>query len=233
MPELSLPTAILVHGAGGGGWEWCVWQRVFAARGWPVLAPDLRPVADGLVSTRFDDYAAQVRAWCSASAQPHVLIGASLGGLLAMAVAAALPPSVLVLINPLAPPGIERRALRIDRGDIVPWGRGRSLASTRRAMPDADDAACLFAFRRWRDESGAVLRDAADITVAAPQCRTLVVASGCDEDCPAEASRSLAARFGGDFRLLPDASHVGPLLGRNAATVADDVWQWCAKHVRP
>ena len=35
-------TAVFVHGAGGGGWEWGVWARVFAAEGWAVLAPGRR-----------------------------------------------------------------------------------------------------------------------------------------------------------------------------------------------
>ena len=34
---------VLVHGAGGGGWEWDAWARVFAAGDWRVFAPDLQP----------------------------------------------------------------------------------------------------------------------------------------------------------------------------------------------
>src|SRR5262249_20334500 len=152
------------HGAGGGGWEWTVWQRVFAAHGWPALAPDLRPCAAGLAATRLDDYAAQVRDWCAGCRGPFVLIGASLGGLLAAMVAATAPCGALVLVNPLAPVDLASRVERANQGDLVPWGRARSLAGTRRALPDADDAACRFAFRRWRDESGAALRDAATAT---------------------------------------------------------------------
>ena len=55
MPNRAMPSAVFVHGAGAGGWEWIVWQRVFAAHGWSVLAPDLRPCAAGLAATRFDD----------------------------------------------------------------------------------------------------------------------------------------------------------------------------------
>ena len=42
------PPLVFVHGAGGGGWEWAVWARVFAAAGIAVAAPDLRPAAAGL-----------------------------------------------------------------------------------------------------------------------------------------------------------------------------------------
>ena len=42
--EKVKPRAVFVHGAGGGGWEWAIWQRVFAAHGWRSVARDLLPV---------------------------------------------------------------------------------------------------------------------------------------------------------------------------------------------
>ena len=222
------PTAIFIHGAGGGAWEWAIWQRVFCARGWAALAPDLIPAAAGIPATRFEDYAAQVHDWCEGAPEQAVLIGASLGGLLAVHACAHVAPRALVLINPLPPAGIAPRPARTDYPDVVGWARERSLAGTRRALPDADDATCLFAFRRWRDESGAVLRAAAlGIQVEIARCPVLVLASESDDDVPPAASRHLAARLGADFRLLRGASHVGPLLGRSAAAAAESVARWC------
>jgi pimeloyl-ACP methyl ester carboxylesterase len=134
------PVAVCVHGAGGGGWEWAIWARVFAARGWRVVAPDLLPVAEGLAATALADYRAQVLAWCAQASTPPVLIGASLGGLLALSVAAQANESALVLVNPLPPWGLPAGA---PAPPIVRWGSARRFASTRRAMPDADDAARL------------------------------------------------------------------------------------------
>ena len=96
-------------------------------------------------------------------------------------------------------------------------------------MPDADDAACLYAFRRWRDESGAVMNAAlAGVAVQRPACPVLVIASERDEDVPLEVSRELAAEWGGDFVRVPGASHVGPLLGASAARCAEMVVAWLA-----
>jgi len=230
MPFASSPRSaiICIHGAGGGGWEWTVWQRVFAAYGWSVFAPDLRPAAGGVAATGVEHYAAQVHAWCHGASGRPIVIGASLGGLLALLVAPEVNPAALVLINPLPPAGIEPRPAGSDWPDVVPWGRDATLAGTRRTLPDADDATCLFAFRRWRDESGAVLRAAsAGISAASPRCPTLVLGSERDDDVPVAASHALAAACGAEFRFLRGASHVGPLLGRGAAALAEDVQRWC------
>ena len=110
---------------------------------------------------------------------------------------------------------------------IVPWGREASLAGTRRAIPDADEASCLYAFRRWRDESGAVLEEArAGIAIELPRLPTRVVASGADGDVPAAVSLRLAEALSADVELLRGASHVGPLLGREAPAVAARVAGW-------
>ena len=191
----------MFHGAGGGRWEWAIWRRVFEAHGWNVSTPDLQPVAGGLAATQVRDYVDQVLYWMQqAGYHGHngstpedpvpklVLIGASLGGLLVLIASARIAPALLVLINPLAPAAIgsiaiESRLGRQDYPDIVRWGTRRSLASTARAMPDADAAARLFAFRRWRDESGPVLRAAASgIQVEFMACPTLVLIGENDTD---------------------------------------------------
>ena len=202
----------MIHGAGAGGWEWHVWRAVFESRGWTVDAPDLRP------AQRLDDYAAQLDAPRGA-----LLVGASLGGLLALMVAARLAPSALVLVNPLPPAPFHRGLPPRDWPDVVPWRANASLAGTRAALPDADDAACRYAFARWRDESGAVLREAyAGVDVALPTCRTLLMLSTNDEDVPPGAGISLAGALGERANIVrcDGASHAGPLLGRAAARFA-------------
>jgi len=217
--------AVLVHGAGGGGWEWNVWRRVFAAHGFDVDALDLQPAGTGLESTGFDDYAAQVRYALEASPRPCALVGASLGGLLAMACADAA--DALVLVNPLPPaPWAERLPSR-QWPDTVHWRRDARLASTRRALPDSDDATTLFAFRHWRDESGVVLGQAhAGLLLDAPACPTLCIASSQDEDVPPAVTAELARAWDADLLRVASPGHVGPLLGRDAATVAAQAVVW-------
>lgn len=225
MAERAL-TGVFVHGAGGGGWEWAIWARVFAAQGHRVLAPDLQPSAAGLADTTLDDYAAQVCAWLAsarraAPGQRVVLVGASLGGLIALM--NRRDADALVLVNPMPPEGLPGPD---DGAGLVLWGREASLDGTRRALPDADDLATLHAFRRWRDESGRALRQArAGVACAAGTAPVLVMASVDDTDVPPERSAALAASLGASLLRVP-GSHVGPLLGRKAAGAAAQAVEW-------
>ena len=224
MRDESRATVVCVHGAGGGGWEWSVWARVFAAAGFDVIAPDLQAASGGLRDTRYADYRAQVARWCEGAGSGAVLLGASLGGLLALDAAHSANAAALILVNPLPPTGIPGAA---PHPPVVPWGRERALSATRRAMADADDAACLYALRRWRDESGAVLDEAMrGVAFEKPDCPVLVLAAELDEDVPASISGALAAALSADFVMLRRAGHVGPLLGRTAAATAEHVAAW-------
>lgn len=225
--------ALLLHGAGGGGWEWTVWRRVFAAHGVAAHAPDLQPVADGLEATRFDDYLVQARAWAGALAQPRVLVGASLGGLLALRLASEVHAAALVLVNPLPPAPLSQRLAPRAWEARVPWQRTASLAGTMAALPDADAATWQAAWRRWRDESGAVLAEAgAGLAVERPACPVLLLASTADADVPCAVSTALAAELGADLLHCDGDSHVGPLLGRSAGLRARLVVSWTLQRGR-
>lgn len=233
-PATSDPvaTVVCVHGAGAGGWEWNVWSRVLASQGFAVAAPDLVPAVAGLEATTFADYRRQVLDACTGQRGRHpvaplVVVGASLGGLLALSVAKAVRADALVLVNALPPAGVLNRPLGASHPPRVRWGSERSITSTCRALPDADDAARLYAFTRWRDESGRVLDEArVGIAVDPVRCPTLVLASECDDDIPPAASRALSVRCMADFEMLPRASHAGPLLGTSAAAIAARVASW-------
>lgn len=216
---------VFVHGAGGGGWEWDVWSRVFAAGGWRVFAPDLQPAAAGLAATRLADYRGQVAdglARARREADHVVAVGASLGGLLVLLEGATADARVLV--NPMSPAGLPAEPSL----SVIPWRQRASLAGTRRAIPEADDAAALFAFRRWRDESGAVMDAArAGFTLAGSHAPTLVMASRDDADVSFEASAALATSLSAAFMPLP-GSHVAPLLGRDAPAIAAQAAAWLA-----
>ncbi|WP_141453717.1 alpha/beta fold hydrolase [Pseudoxanthomonas sp. z9] len=226
MPErgASAWSALFLHGAGGGGWEWNLWGGIWRAQGIAVSAPDLQPADAGLEATEWDHYRRQAAAWLAALPRPRVVVGASMGGLLALQAAA--DADALVVINPLPPAPLHTLLPAREWPARVPWRRHARLASTRRAMPESDPASVLYALRRWRDESGAALRAAqSGIMAAMPACPALFMASRRDEDVPAQAVRQLAGQAGGAFVELA-GGHLAPLMGRDAPQAARQAVEW-------
>ena len=225
--------ALMVHGAGGGAWEWLIWQRVFVAHGAQTHAFDL--TANGaLEATRYSHYLAQVRSQIE-QYEPSVLIGASLGGLLAaeaLRIDARQTTSVRALI--LAAPmlksatGIDIAGAKIA-GTIKRWAHATELAKTARALPDADSAAIAFAHARWRDESASVLNTAyAGRNFASGACATLMLIAEHDRDISNVGLRSWANAEQMDLQCVRGASHTGLLLGQYAAATAELAYRWAA-----
>lgn len=217
--------ALLVHGAGGGAWEWNLWRGVWQAQGIETDALDLQPVPAGLAATVLRDYLVQVRAALRVLPRPRALVGASLGGLLASLTSD--DADALVLVNPLPPAPWHAQLPVREWPEVVRWQGDARLASTHRAMADADDASALFAFRHWRDESGAALREArAGVAVRKPDCPVLLVASAQDDDVPPAVVAAMADAWGASRLQTSSTSHVGPLLGRHAAAIAGQAAAW-------
>lgn len=224
MPR-TVPGCLLIHGAGGDAWEWTVWREVFARRGIHCDARSLAPATGGFAVTQFDDYLDQVRAALSVLPRPRVAVGASLGGLLAACVAEAA--DALVLVNPLPPAPWHAQLPARRWPDLVPWGSTARLDGTRRSLRDADGVTAIEAMRRWRDESGAVLRTAyAGIELPRPAIPVLCIASRADDDVPPATTRALADAWNADLLVSDATSHVGPLLGNAAAATARQTCDW-------
>ena len=152
MPRLSKADVLFLHGAGGGAWEWNVWKRIFLAHGFEVHAPDLLPSVHGLAATTLEDYCRQVQQNLSVLKKPKIIIGASLGGLLALMNAE--HADAIVSINPMPPSPLHKLIPHREKyPGIISWRSQASLAGTRRALFDSDEMTCLYAFRHWRDES--------------------------------------------------------------------------------
>lgn len=220
---VALDTVIMVHGAGGGGWEYRFWAPIFQKAGYRVIARDLVPARGGLAKTTVDDYLRQIAAWTPGRRGRLVLVGASMGGPLALAVAGRLRADAVVLVNPVPEIGMRGRK---PSPKVVRWAGG-PFKDTVDSMPDSDDATRLYAWRRWRDESGSVLnRLAKGLNPRRPRCPILMVVSAKDSDIKPALSYATARRLRADVKTLPQASHVGPLLGRDAPKVAAMAVGW-------
>lgn len=219
-------TAIMVHGAGGGGWEYDFWAKEFRAKGWKVVARDLKPSPKGLAKTAFKDYLGQVEAWGKNAKRPLVLVGASMGGALALKASEKLRPDALVLINSVLPKGVVKSVDSKPYPPVIKWANG-PLRDTEDAMPDSDRKTILWAWKKWRDESGGVLNELKKgIAAAKPSCPVLVLISENDTDIPPAHSEKLAKYLQANTLLLKKASHVGPLMGTKAKETAGLALSW-------
>lgn len=219
---------VFIHGAGGGGWEWRTWQAEFESHGWETHAPDLLPAQGGLVATTVDDYVDQIATLLGALPGRAVLVGASMGGLLALKVAERTLPAALILVNSVPPantPGWPPTS--VDVPDVIRWSTESTLAGTRASMPEADEETVRWAHRRWRDESGAVVRAMrAGIPVTPPPAPCLVMIGDEDEDIPPAVGLALAEWLRADVMRFAGVSHVGALLGARAPLLAALARAW-------
>jgi pimeloyl-ACP methyl ester carboxylesterase len=107
---------LLVHGAFCGPWSLEGLQQKFEAAGYSCKAPALR-FHDGarppsaLGTTGLADYAADLEDEVRALGVPPILVGHSMGGLLAQQVAARVQVAALILLAPSAPWGLPPTTL--------------------------------------------------------------------------------------------------------------------------
>jgi pimeloyl-ACP methyl ester carboxylesterase len=111
MRKAKIPV-VMIHGAFCGGWVFDAWRARFEAKGFRVETPTLRYHDCGqtppreLGTTSVLDYAADLEALMDELDSPPVLVGHSMGGLLAQMLAARRAVRALVLLAPSAPWGV-------------------------------------------------------------------------------------------------------------------------------
>jgi pimeloyl-ACP methyl ester carboxylesterase len=215
------PPIVFVHGAANSARVWTLWQRATAGHGWPSYALDLRghgasPAAD-LGSTTMTDYADDVGYVVQAMAATPVLVGWSMGGLVALVAAARGGVAAVVALAPSPPARARDGTVTLRSGTFGPeeYGITGRDPLDQPTMPDlaADERAIALASlgresRLARDERKA------GIVVEALPCPALVVAGSADASYPPSAYRALPVAA--DRLDIEGASHWGLVLGRRA-----------------
>lgn len=230
MQRSSAPVSVLlIHGAGGGAWQWRIWQHPLHAHGLHTHAMQWQPSPQGLPQTTLHDYIQQAQHQLAQLPRPVALVGASLGGLIAAQLAAQQADSVhsLTLINAVPPAPWHQYLPERAFTPTIAWQRNARLASTRASMPSADAATALAAFRRWRDESGAAVQQAWNgMDIASPNVPVFSIIGANDQDVPAHASLQWAQAWQAHIHWLADGDHLSPLLGHHASHCATAFMDW-------
>lgn len=224
----------MIHGAFCAAWAFDGWRERFAKEGYRVHTPTLRHHDSGLkppaalARTSMLDYVSDIDRLIDALDSPPILVGHSLGGLLAQMLAARRAIEALVLLAPSAPWGMtpstpfefmSAQALYLAGGfwsmSLMPrhW---IAAANALDLLPAAERDAV---FARFVPESGLAtfevmhwmfdMRRATHVDPRAVTCPILCFAGGRDRVNPPATVRRLARRYGGRARYeeFPNHSH--------------------------
>lgn len=119
-------TLLMIHGVGCGGEVWDRMKRDFSMGGWtcqaPTLYPEFRTKDDppaGLADLKLEDYVDQARGWAedikSKDGIAPVVIGHSMGGLIAQHLATSGAVRGAIFLTPASPQGCTVTDLRVVR----------------------------------------------------------------------------------------------------------------------
>lgn len=217
---------LFVHGMWGGSWVFHNYLAFAASHGWEAWAINLRghhgsrPVGD-LATVRLEDYVRDVEDALD-SIGPAVVIGHSMGGLIAQVVASRRDLEAAVLIASAPPPGIALvhwalawRSLRYLADVFGPRAfRVRDADACALALNGVAPAARREVARRFVEDSGLAARQLALGAIEAPKpirCPVLVVSASDDQLIPATVQRRIAERYRADHLCVDGHGHMLPI----------------------
>jgi len=228
------PPILLVHGAANSAAVWTFWQRQLATAGWASYAVDLRghgaSTPCDLSRTTMQDYADDVLTAASSlnGARGVVLLGWSMGGLVAMMAADGCDARAVVGLAPSTPAAARNPAKVIQSGEFGPeeYGIVSDDPRDQPAMPDLEiDERIIALASLGRESRYARGERAAGVVIDALACPVLIATGTRDALWPR--SRYDDLRFPAEHVSVEGASHWGLVLSRRAlSTLIPQVVGW-------
>ncbi|HHQ48456.1 MAG TPA: alpha/beta hydrolase [Acidobacteria bacterium] len=228
-------TIVMIHGMFSASWVWEKYVPFFEDVGWRCVTPTLRhhdiapadPPPPELGTTSVLDYAADLEELIRGLDEKPVLMGHSMGGLLAQMLAARGLGRAAIFLTPAAPAGVMALAPSVIRsflGPLTTWGFWKkpfrpsfesALYAFLQGFPEEERRGI---WERMVYESGRAIfeiglwpldrRHASRVDFAAVTCPVLVIGAGKDRATPASAVRKVAKRYAtASYHELPDQAH--------------------------
>lgn len=216
---------VLVHGAANSAKVWTFWQQELAASGWASHAIDLRGHGQSerfvLSTTTMQGYATDVRSVIKQLAQPPVVMGWSMGGLIAMMVAATGNALACITLAPSLPARRVDTSITLRNGEFGPeeYGIVSTDPEDQPAMPDLNPEERNIALASLSRESR-LARDErrAGVVIESLPCPLLIVTGTEDTQWPQERYDGLWLKA--EYQEVEGSSHWGLVLNRRAIASA-------------
>lgn len=250
------PPVLLLHGAFCGAWAMDNFATAFQAAGYQTFVPDFRHHGagrrdlDSLATTSVRDYAADIRGLIESLPERPIIVGHSMGGLVAQMVASDGLAAALVLLAPSAPWGVLPSHWNEIASGFGLYLNGQyweqALLPTyeiaaEHTLHRLPERARRAAFDRMVPESGRAVFEvlqwwldmgrATEVSAARVACPVFCAAGGLDTINPPETVRRISARYRdrADFHLYDQMSHW--LIGEPEwEAVAADALKWLDLH---
>lgn len=215
-------TIVMIHGMWGGGWYWENFRHFFEERGYQCHTPTLRhhnidpkdtPNPD-LGTTSLLDFARDLEEFIRNLDEKPLLMGHSMGGLLAQILCARGLAEALVLLTPASPSGINALKFSVIKSFwsiLTTWGFWRNphrisfdaaVYSTMHLLPEKERKALYEKFvyesGRAAAEIGFWLFDskgAAKVDESKVICPVLVISGSEDRITPAAVVKKVADKY--------------------------------------
>jgi non-heme chloroperoxidase len=241
---------VFIHGAFSGGWIWSVYfQPYFAKLGFESFALDLRgrravspyiPSPHGL-----SDYARDVQDLTASIDGPCILIGHSLGGMIAQKISVLSPPAGLALLASVPPEGLSISAWQMALSNPLLFWNTAALAMspqmgnislTRDALlsPDVSDDIARQVLKMSSPEAPRALMEAQMPLVASPgflqQTPVCVMGGANDRLIPVSAIQRTADFYGVDSIVFNNLAH-SLMVDTRWLGVAEALHSWIKRDV--
>jgi pimeloyl-ACP methyl ester carboxylesterase len=244
-------TIVMIHGMWGGGWYWGNYKGFFEGKGYHCITPTLRfhdmdpkePPNPRLGTTSLLDYAEDLQKEIDKLDTLPILMGHSMGGLLAQILGSRGLAKALVLLTPASPRGIialRPSVIRSFWSALTKWGFWRR--PMRQTLSEAVYSMLQLLtveeqkelFDRFVYESGRAAceigfwfldpKRAAKVDESMIACPVLVIAGAQDRVSPASVVRKVAHKYRAVSTYREFANHAHWVIGEAS-------WQEIAEYI--